>query len=109
MIQNDSFYFENYYYQIGGGNTSDAEFAVNNSLFGPTDAAGYVKYTTNNFNGLPWILRDEGYSTSTVFHAYYEEFWNRNLAYPAQGFDNFISLEDFDDTIESRTLGISDR
>ena len=32
LIGNDSFYFDHYYYQIGGGNTSDAEFAVNNSL-----------------------------------------------------------------------------
>ncbi|PIB65619.1 hypothetical protein AOA60_03020, partial [Pseudomonas sp. 2822-17] len=29
----DSFYFENFYYQTGQGKTSDAEFLINNSSY----------------------------------------------------------------------------
>ena len=96
LIEKDSFYFNNYYYQIGAGNTSDAEFAVNNSLYPSEDGASYEKYTTNKFYGLPSILKDNGYSKATVFHAYREDFWSRNKAYPYQGFDDFISIEDME-------------
>lgn len=109
IISTDSFYFENYYYQIGGGNTADAEFTVNNSLFAPENEAAYVRYETGkDFYGLPFVLKDNGYSTATVFHAYREDYWNRNKAYPAQGFDDFVSLEDFVQD-EPRAMGISDR
>ncbi len=93
LIKNDSFYFNNYYYQIGGGNTADAEFAVNNSMYPAGDGASYEKYTDNDYYGLPRLLKDEGY-TNLVFHANRGDFWSREKAYPAQGFDDFISIED---------------
>ncbi|MBQ6789080.1 MAG: LTA synthase family protein [Clostridia bacterium] len=93
LIGNDSFYFNNYYYQIGGGNTADAEFAVNNSMYPAGDGASYEKYTDNDFYGLPWLLKDEGY-TNLVFHANRGDYWSREKAYPGQGFDDFISIED---------------
>lgn len=107
MIAKDSFYFDNYYYQIGGGNTSDAEFTVNNSLFAPSDDAGYVKYTNNSYYGLPYLLKDKGYSGAHVFHGYIGEYWNRENAYPAQGFDSFTSLEDLEQT-DMFPMGLSD-
>ena len=94
LIENDSFYFENYYYQIGAGNTSDAEFTANNSLYASEDTSSYEKYTDNKFNSLSLILRKNGYTESTAFHEYYENFWIRNKAYPYQGFTDFISIED---------------
>jgi len=94
LIENDSLYFENYYYQIGGGNTSDAEFIVNNSLYPRDDAASYVEYPDNDYYGLPWLLKDRGYTTA-AFHGYEATFWNREAAYVKQGFDDFISIEDF--------------
>lgn len=108
LIGEDSFYFSNYYYQIGGGNTCDAEFAVNNSLFGPENEAGYVKYANNDYNGLPWLLKQNGYSGAYAFHGYYGYFWNREEAYVKQGFDDFKSLEDYAQT-ETFAMGISDR
>jgi len=95
LIETDSLYFENYYYQIGGGNTADAEFAVNNSLYPRDDAAAYVEYPDNDYFGLPWLLKDAGYSTAAAFHGYEASFWNREAAYKGQGFDDFISVEDF--------------
>ncbi|MBE6599332.1 MAG: LTA synthase family protein [Ruminococcaceae bacterium] len=108
LIGGDSFYFSNYYYQIGGGNTADAEFAVNNSLFGPENEAGYVKYTDNDYNGLPFLLKQNGYSGAYAFHGYHGNFWNRENAYPNQGFDDFISLEDLEKT-DMFPMGLSDR
>lgn len=108
LIANDSFYFSNYYYQIGGGNTADAEFAVNNSLFAPESDAGYVKYTNNTYHGLPYLLKDNGYSGAHAFHNYIASFWNRETAYPNQGFDSFTSLEDFEQD-DMFPMGLSDK
>lgn len=103
-----SLYFNNYYQQIGRGNTSDAEFVTNNSLYPSAEEASYREYTDNTFYGLPWILRDKGY-TSWVFHGYEKEFWNRENAYVNQGFKKFISEEDYEFTNnESIGFGIID-
>lgn len=104
----DTLYFNNYYYQIGGGNTCDAEFAVNNSLFAPESEAAYVKYTNNDYNGLPWLLKQNGYSGAYAFHGYYGSFWNRENAYVNQGFDDYKSMEDYSCT-DMFPMGISDR
>ncbi|MBQ4353412.1 MAG: LTA synthase family protein [Clostridia bacterium] len=107
LIAQDSFYFDRYYYQIGGGNTADAEFAVNNSLFAPDQEAAYVKYPDNTYHGLPYLLKDHGYSGAHAFHAYIPSFWNREAAYPGQGFDSFTSLEDLEQT-DMFPMGLSD-
>lgn len=101
-----SLYFDNYYQQIGRGNTSDAEFVTNNSLYPSMEDPTYNQYEQNTFYGLPWILRDNGY-TSWVFHGYEKDFWNRNNAYVNQGFQRFLSEEDFD-VVEKIGFGITD-
>jgi len=107
LIKHDSFYFPNYYYVVGAGNTSDAEFAVNNSLYPPTDLAAYIKYTDKKYYGLPFVLKDNGYKSAMVFHGYLREYWNRDKAYPYQGFDEYYSQESFSsDHIIG--LGVSD-
>ncbi len=108
LISGDSFYFDNYYYQIGGGNTADAEFTVNNSLFAPDTEAAYIKYNENKYYGLPYILKDNGYTGAHAYHNYKGAFWNREIAYPTQGFDSFTSLEDMEQT-DMFPLGLSDR
>ena len=108
MLREDTLYFDNYYYQIGGANTADAEFAVNNSLFGPESDGAYVRYPNNRYYSLPMLLKDSGYTTASVFHGYTETFWNRAAAYPGQGMDDFISLEDLEET-DMFPMGLSDR
>lgn len=108
LIAEDSLYFKNYYYQIGGGNTADAEFAVNNSLFAPSNEAAYFKYPDNDYFGLPKLLKVNGYSGAHAFHGYTGSFWNREYAYPSQGFDDFTSLEDFEQ-LDMFPMGISDK
>lgn len=102
-----SLYFDNYYQQLGRGNTSDAEFVTNNSLYPSMEDPTYVQYEQNTFYGLPWILRDNGY-TAWVFHGYEKDFWNRDKAYTNQGFQRFISQDDFK-LVETIGFGITDR
>lgn len=106
LLQKDSFYFKNYYQQIAQGNTSDAEFITQNSLYPTAYGQTYSMYEKNKFNGLPWILREKGYETM-AFHGFHKGFWNRQNAYPAQGFQHFIGLEDFELT-EKIGIGLSD-
>lgn len=89
LLEDNTVHFDNYFQQVGSGNTSDAEFAANNSILGTTDYFTYNIYQNNYFRGLPWLLKDKGYETA-VFHAYEgRDFWNRENAYPAMGFDTF--------------------
>ena len=106
LIKNNSLYFSNYHYQIGIGNTVDAEFTSNNSLFGSRYGATYELYTRNIFNGLPWILRKNGYTTFAI-HGYNGNFDNRIKAYPYQGFEKFIPQEDMKPG-ERIGMGLSD-
>ncbi|NLW22761.1 MAG: sulfatase-like hydrolase/transferase [Tissierellia bacterium] len=90
-----SIYFDNYFQLIGRGNTSDAEFVTNNSLYPSMEEPTYEQYEKNTFYGLPWILRDNGY-TAWAFHGYEKDFWNRDRAYVNQGFQRYVNQDDFD-------------
>lgn len=110
--EEQTIYFDNYYQQIGSGNTSDAEFASNNSLIGSYESYTYQLFENNYFRGLPWLLKDIGYSTQ-VFHGYDKNFWNRVNIYPQLGFDRYYNADDFvSDNIEGigggNITGISD-
>lgn len=107
LLKKDTIYFDRYYYTVSNGNTSDAEFAVQNSLYPVSKVSAYKTYDKNTFYALPKLLKDNGYSKAKAFHGYKPDFWNRNVMYPVLGFDQFISAEDFniDETIG---LGLSD-
>ncbi|MDR1574051.1 MAG: LTA synthase family protein, partial [Clostridiales Family XIII bacterium] len=89
LIGENTVYFDQYFQQVGAGNTSDAEFATNNSIHGSAGYFTYKLFPHNAFRGLPVLLKERGYATA-VFHAYEDvAFWNRAEMYPAQGFDLF--------------------
>ena len=90
-----SIYFDNYFQLVGRGNTSDAEFVSQNSLHPSMNEPTYIQYGDNTFYGLPWLLRDNGY-TPWVFHGYEREYWNRNNAYVNLGFERYIAEDDFE-------------
>jgi len=94
LIENDSIYFDNYYMQVAMGNTSDAEFATNNSLYGAIEYCTYALYDNNHYRGLPILLDEKGYDVA-AFHGYKKEFWNRCGAYSALGFKKFYSEKDY--------------
>ncbi len=107
-LKDESYYFENYYYTVGAGNTSDAEFEVNNSIYASSKDSVYTTYYDKNYYGLPYILKDNGYTSATAFHGYEKEYWNREEAYKYQGFDKFYSSEDFSSK-DIVGMGVSDK
>ncbi|MGE5629689.1 MAG: LTA synthase family protein [Caulobacteraceae bacterium] len=107
LIKKDTIYFNHYYQQLGKGNTSDAEFVSQNSMYPSMDIPAYRKYENNKFMGMPMILRNKGYVTK-AFHGYKAEFWNRVNMYPMMGFDYFVSMNDFRPD-EKIGWGISDK
>lgn len=102
-----SMYFDNYYYQVAQGNTSDAEFLSNTSLLPIEEGSVYFKYPTNKYKSLGGTLKSEGYST-TAFHGYKAGFWNRASMYPNMGIDKFVSEESLNKS-EKIGFGISDK
>lgn len=102
-----SAYFDNYFYQVASGNTSDAEFMTNNSLYPAAQGAVAYLYYANEFNSLPKALEKEDYYTATL-HGYKEDFWNRSVMNKTEGFDTFYGEKSYniDETIG---LGLSDK
>ena len=107
LIENDTIYFDQYFSNVGKGNTADAEFSSLNSLYPLIDGEIYRLYEDNVFNGLPWLMREQGYKAFAV-HGYEGDFWNREAAYPYQGFEDYYSLEDLNQD-EIFGMGISDK
>jgi len=107
LLLKDTIYFNRFYQQLGKGNTSDAEFVTQNSLYPSIDIPAYRKYENNRFMGLPMIMRETGYGTY-AFHAYKPDFWNRQNMYPMLGFDRFINMNDFN-LNETFGMGLSDK
>ena len=104
----ESMYFSNVYGQTSGGNTSDAEFLVNTSLYPVSEGAAFVRFAHNEYNSLAKILKNNGYEKSVAMHAYKPGFWNRQSMYAALGIDRFYSSKDFNFN-EHIGLGLSDR
>ncbi|MEH7118729.1 LTA synthase family protein [Neobacillus vireti] len=85
----NTMYFDNFFHQTGQGKTSDAEFMLENSLFGLPEGSVYTTKGLNTFQAAPAILGQNGY-TSAVFHGNSGSFWNRNEIYKSFGFDKFF-------------------
>ncbi|MBN3554177.1 LTA synthase family protein [Fictibacillus nanhaiensis] len=92
----DSFYFSNTYQQIGAGNTSDAEFLINTSLYPAGNKPSSKIYEDKIIPSLPRVLSKHGYYTAT-FHADNVEYWNRIKLYPSLGFDKYYEESFFGD------------
>ena len=107
LLEKDTFYFNHFYSTTGVGNTADAEFSVLNSLYPNDERECYRMYVDNTYQGLPWMLRDEGYE-AMAFHGYIKTFWNRNEAYKNQGFEHYYSQEELDMT-EVSGFGLTDK
>jgi lipoteichoic acid synthase len=90
----ESIYFSNVYQQIGAGNTSDAEFLVNTSLYPAGKQATSKAYADKEFPSLPKVMKKHNYITTT-FHADHITYWNRHELYPSLGFDKVYDLSYF--------------
>jgi lipoteichoic acid synthase len=106
---NESFSFPNFYHQTGQGKTSDAEFLIENSLYPLDRGAVFFTHPNNEYVALPELLKPNGYY-SAVFHANNKSFWNRDVIYPAFGYDRYFHTTDFYTTPETSTRwGLKDK
>lgn len=93
-----------------GGNTSLVEFELLTGLsnaFLPRGAVPYDHYVKRELPSIAQILRGKGYRTLAI-HPYYGWFWSRDRAYPLMGFQEFVSLSNFEGA-ETRGGFVSDR
>jgi lipoteichoic acid synthase len=104
----DNSYFNDIYTQVAGGNTSDAEFMTNTSLFPISEGAVYFRYPSDTYNSLPQILKKEGYY-SVAMHGYDGGFWNRRVMYNTLGFQRFFSGDRDYAIADKLGMGISDK
>ncbi|MGG3281523.1 LTA synthase family protein [Paenibacillus solani] len=87
QLASEGLYFPHIFQQIGQGNTSDAEFAVNTSIYPTGTVAMSTGFGSKELPGLPRLLNQHGYVTST-FHVNDVKFWDRNKMYPALDFQH---------------------
>lgn len=104
---NESVYFSRNYGQTGSGNSSDAEFLSNAGLFPISAGAVFTRFAANQFEALPKLLADNGYSTLAL-HGDRPGFWNRHNMYRALGFQKYVSRLNFEED-EIIGMGISDK
>lgn len=96
----ENYYFDRFYQQVGQGNTSDAEYVVNTSLYIPPRGAATQMYADRELPSLPKLLEKHSYDTAT-FHTNVVEFWNRGELYESLGFNHYYDTEYFgeEDTV----------
>ncbi|UEX89774.1 polyglycerol-phosphate lipoteichoic acid synthase LtaS [Staphylococcus ratti] len=108
--QNDFRYYPNFYHQTGQGKTSDAEFTMDNSLYGLPQGSAFSLKGDNTFQSLPAILHQKQKFTSNVMHGDYKTFWNRDQVYRHFGVDKFYDATYYDMSPENvENLGLKDK
>ncbi|GGH87344.1 lipoteichoic acid synthase [Pullulanibacillus pueri] len=91
----NTFYFDNFFHQVGQGKTSDAEFMMANSLFPLPQGAVFTQKASNTYQAQPQILANNGYTTATL-HGNYKTFWNRDEMYKSLGIQKFFDANYYD-------------
>ncbi|MCX6718298.1 MAG: LTA synthase family protein [Candidatus Staskawiczbacteria bacterium] len=94
QLARDGLYFNNYYAQVGPGNTADAEFSTMNSLYPLPDDVVFIDYAKNTYKALPQLLVNNGYKTYSM-HGDVPTFWNRSNIYPGLGYQKAYDLNDY--------------
>jgi lipoteichoic acid synthase len=91
----NTMYFDNFFHQTAQGKTADAEFILENSLYGLPQGAAFTTKGMNTYQAAPAILGQQGY-TSAVFHGNSGSFWNRNEIYKSFGYNHFFDDKFYD-------------
>jgi lipoteichoic acid synthase len=86
--EENTMYFDNFFHQTAQGKTADAEFILENSLYGLPQGSAFSTKGLNTYQAAPAILDEKGY-TSAVFHGNKGSFWNRDEIYKSFGYDAF--------------------
>ncbi|WP_040209667.1 LTA synthase family protein [Neobacillus jeddahensis] len=105
----NTLYFDNFFHQTAQGKTSDAEFMLENSLFGLPQGSAFTTKGLNTYQAAPAILGQQGY-TSAVFHGNSGSFWNRNEIYKSFGYTKFFDSNFYQiDAEEQAEYGLVDK
>jgi phosphoglycerol transferase MdoB-like AlkP superfamily enzyme len=99
--------FRNVYDQTAAGNSSDAMFLANCSLYPAARGTVAFLHGQNHFDSLAGLLGENGYETM-VLHAYYRNFWNFATLDRSLGFRHQKYEEEFAKN-EIIGWGVSDR
>ena len=102
----------NLYTSVFGGGTSSTEFELltaNTSAFTPYGTNAYRAYINDSFPNFTTTLKDLNYSGLIAMHPYKPSGYSRDKVYPLLGFNDFISLKDFDKNTERFGRHISDK
>jgi len=105
-LSKSSEFFPNEQFIIGAGHTSDTDFVANTSYFPLDDSAIFVRFGKDSFDGLPTLLAANGYST-TAYHGYSRDSWNRNIALASLGYQKFYASDNFS-AGENINMGLND-
>jgi len=106
----NTLYFDNFYHQTEQGKTADAEFMIENSLFGLPQGAAFSMKGMNTYQAAPAILSQQKGYTSAVFHGNTRSFWNRDEIYKSFGMDKFFDSSYYDMSPENVTnYGLMDK
>ncbi|MGW9102336.1 LTA synthase family protein [Priestia megaterium] len=85
----NTLYFDNFFHQTAQGKTSDAEFLMENSMYPLPQGSVFTTKAMNTYQGLPSILKSNGFNYTAVLHGNSKTFWNREEMYKSQGYDMF--------------------
>ena len=94
----DNSIFGHTYTSVFGAGTSASEFEFltgNTMAFLPSGSIPYQQYVLGPTASLASLLKAQGYDT-LAFHPGGRTSWQRNLAYPQLGFDQFKCVDDMD-------------
>jgi len=100
----------NLYVSVFGGATSDTEyeFLTGNSMaVMPKNCVPYQQFITQKTDSLVSTLKTQGYYNIAI-HPYEKSGYKRDIVYPLFGFDEFLSMDDFENPELIRSY-ISDR
>lgn len=97
--EKNTMYFDNFFHQTAQGKTSDAEFMLENSLYGLPQGSAFTTKGLNTYQAAPAILGQQGY-TSAVFHGNSGTFWNRNEIYKSFGYKHFFDSNYYEMNVE---------
>lgn len=95
---------------VVGGGTADTEYEVltgNTKQFLPAGTSAYEFYCEDSVHGMTETLNEQGYHTMAL-HPANAGNWNRATVYRNMGFDEFISLENWNGELETIHGMVSD-
>ncbi len=93
--EENTLYFDNFFHQTAQGKTADAEFMLENSLYGLPQGSAFTTKGLNTYQAAPAILGQQGY-TSAVFHGNSGSFWNRDEIYKSFGMNKFFDADSYE-------------